>query len=248
MLVRELLRMQSEVRQVSRDDDLVAYLALLVAVCVCVLAISVWVVVIVQGALFDSRKATNIQLRLRGVTPSALRGAYVREALATQVVAIPLGMALAFAAYRFVTRPWASSRCGSTPSRLPMTAWSPTMQTIESTSPMGGSAMTTVTMSRTGEVHKLMLDALGRDDDDPAEVDLEAPISASTERAGAPCAPDERSSQGAPHVRAGDRMEENRSPARGRRDQPRSNRSRFMTLSHAATKSCTNFCCESSLA
>jgi len=31
-------------------------------------------------------------------------------------------------------------------------------------------------------------------------------------------------------------------------DQARSNRSRFMTLSHAATKSCTNFSCESSLA
>jgi len=40
-------------------------------------------------------------------------------------------------------------------------------------------------------------------------------------------------------------------PASGRpghRDQARSNRSRFMTLSHAATKSRTNFSCESSLA
>lgn len=102
MLVRELLRMQSEVRQVSRDDDLVAYIALLIAVCVCVLTFSLWVVVMVQGALFESRKATNTQLRLRGVTPSALRDAYVREALATQVVAIPLGMGLAFVAYRLV--------------------------------------------------------------------------------------------------------------------------------------------------
>lgn len=94
--------MQSEVREVSRDDDLVAYLALLVAVCVCVLTFSLWVVVMVQSALFESRKATNTQLRLRGVTPSALRDVYLREALSTQVVAIPLGIALAIAAYRMV--------------------------------------------------------------------------------------------------------------------------------------------------
>jgi hypothetical protein len=34
----------------------------------------------------------------------------------------------------------------------------------------------------------------------------------------------------------------------GRQDQARSNRSRLITLAHAATKSCTNFSCESSLA
>lgn len=90
-LMVEINKIMKVTAEVSRDEELIMYLYLLIAVAAVIILFSLWIIQIICQTIFETRKEFNIQLRLIGVTRKMLSSMYTKEFLEHQVLAVLCG-------------------------------------------------------------------------------------------------------------------------------------------------------------
>lgn len=103
-LMIEIDKIREETERISRDEELMMYFSMLIAISLMIILFSLWIMRIICQTVFESRKEFNIQLRMLGVTKQELSRIYVREFLGYQLPAILLGLGTAQAGYHVLSK------------------------------------------------------------------------------------------------------------------------------------------------